>query len=230
MITLKAHGVVTHWEFPKRLRTCPITSCRKFSDDRSGAIDHFKLQHAENSILCSLCNKPVYCKQKSHYASHYRSLHPEVKQIPFDFGQQREHSMKRAGPTKKYAFITKSKRFLRPRFTNNFLYKQNNKKVNASIILRGCSQVTRWLVSETLKECPMNGCRKVFETQKLFITHFKEQHAKEAILCKLCVKPITAKYKISFIKHYKSNHLGEEVPFGLKNPQIRNRRTQARHV
>lgn len=119
MITLKGHGVVTYWQFPKRVRTCPISSCRRFCTDRLAAMDHFKSQHAEHSILCTICKKPVVCKQKSHYASHYHSLHPGVEQIPFDLSQKREHPIEKAAPTKKVC-IYNSIFLISPRLINNF--------------------------------------------------------------------------------------------------------------
>lgn len=104
--------------------------------------------------------------------------------------------------------------------------------MNDSIILRGCNRVTRWLVPETLKKCPMNRCREVFKTRRAFITHFKELHAMHAIFCELCVEPIPAKYTIAFNKHYESKHPGVKVPFGFKKSpnQINNRKRQANHV
>lgn len=81
------------------------------------------------------------------------------------------------------------------------------------VTLYGCGYITQWRFPMHLKECPVRGCRLQFKNRQNTIAHYKKVHAKNAILCSLCNKPIAAKQASLFIKHYRRMHPKSSVPF-----------------
>lgn len=96
-ITLTALGVTTHWQFPKSTNTCPVPGCKKNFPNRAAAIAHYRAQHAKHSICCPICDKPISSYRTYDFVVHYRRIHPDVKQIPFNLGQNIEQSIKVEG-------------------------------------------------------------------------------------------------------------------------------------
>lgn len=84
MITLHGCGQITYWRFPQNIKQCPKISCLEDFDSRLDAIDHYRQQHAEKAILCTLCNKPISTLQAWNFEDHFRRMHP-FKTIPYDF-------------------------------------------------------------------------------------------------------------------------------------------------
>lgn len=89
LITLKACGVVTIWQFPENTRECPAKGCQKQFDIRSQAIEHYQHTHANGSILCPLCNKPIRADGPYVVFNHYERFHPHAK-MPYQFSDRRK--------------------------------------------------------------------------------------------------------------------------------------------
>lgn len=94
VITLKACGHITKWRVPADIRKCPVLSCQQVFEDRPLFIAHYKEAHANGSIFCSVCEKPLRVSHGGKdFIRHYQIKHPN-HQIPFEFGHLRN-------PTKK---------------------------------------------------------------------------------------------------------------------------------
>lgn len=66
-------------------------------------------------------------------------------------------------------------------------------------------KIWRW---PNLTKCPTGGCGKTFETTAMAMEHYRETHAKFAILCEICDWP---KDKRQFARHsaiHQSKHGG----------------------
>lgn len=75
MITLCGLDRITKWRFPKNLSHCPVMKCLLTFETRSAAIDHFKVEHAHNHTLCSLCNKPISVLNERNWSRHHKRVH-----------------------------------------------------------------------------------------------------------------------------------------------------------
>lgn len=85
VITLNAFGIQTKWRIPSGLLKCPVNNCQQDFKTRSTLVSHYKEKHANGSILCKICDKPLrVLKNKRDYIIHFERLHPNHK-IPFDF-------------------------------------------------------------------------------------------------------------------------------------------------
>lgn len=90
MITLNGFGIQTVWQYPKNITYCTNRSCGCTFDNRSDAINHYKEQHADQFILCSVCTKPVAARS---FIKHYKNIHPH-NEIPADDIEMSKISMK----------------------------------------------------------------------------------------------------------------------------------------
>lgn len=50
-------------------------------------MQHFKNNHAEGSILCYECQRPIRVRNFENYVQHYQRLHP-FKKVPFAGGNE----------------------------------------------------------------------------------------------------------------------------------------------
>lgn len=91
IITLSGYGHTTKWRVPPDMNKCPVMKCQQVFKLRSDFLQHYKGQHAENSILCDLCDKPLCVYRAIDWNRHYQKLHPSHK-IPF--GKKRTRSGK----------------------------------------------------------------------------------------------------------------------------------------
>lgn len=90
LIELSGGGVTTLWQFPSNTTNCPVSNCEMAFGTRSLAIDHFKNQHAEHSIYCPLCDKPLTVHQFFDlFKSHYNQMHPNHT-TPYDLYAENE--------------------------------------------------------------------------------------------------------------------------------------------
>lgn len=97
LITLNGCGYITQWPFPPNIKQCPNHLCKEVFECRSTAILHYQEQHANHSILCNICNKPVLLAventtgraNKFNFINHYKRVHPNMK-IPYDFKNETE--------------------------------------------------------------------------------------------------------------------------------------------
>lgn len=234
LIILSGDGHITQWQFPKQLTYCPVLSCRIQFRNRSEAIAHYKERHAMNAILCSLCNKPIRTDTKNsskEFISHYRRMHPDAE-LPIDFeetskpleqndSKMREVCTVRARKTFDsiffrlhiFVFILKIHQFQNVDLSPQI--ERKNDKDNDLITLGGCGRITQWRYPNNLMQCPNVKCCKEFETRSNAIAHFKELHAKDAILCSICQKPIAAQYESVFIRHWERKHPQMKMPYGF---------------
>lgn len=90
-IVLNSCGIKSHWTVPVGMLKCPTLNCQKNFETRSDLIRHFKENHAEGSILCYECQRPIRVRRFDLYIQHYRRIHPFVK-VPFAEGDQDEQS------------------------------------------------------------------------------------------------------------------------------------------
>lgn len=66
-----------------------------------------------------------------------------------------------------------------------------------------------WLFPET-NSCPNGHCSTVNKSRKAAMIHFQERHAKDAILCEVCNKPIAQKRH--FFNHFLNMHPKNPLP------------------
>lgn len=86
-IVLSSCGIESHWTVPAGMLKCPTARCGQIFKMRSDFIRHFKAKHAEGSILCYVCQRPIRITQFDQYVLHYHRVHPFVK-VPFTDGIQ----------------------------------------------------------------------------------------------------------------------------------------------
>lgn len=80
LITLSGLGQVTYWRFPPNDKRCPVLKCQQNLESRSLAIAHYRKQHANNSIFCRPCNKPLHDINNLCIAiNHFNINHPREK-------------------------------------------------------------------------------------------------------------------------------------------------------
>lgn len=61
------------WKFPMT-NICPKFKCAHLFSSRSTAMIHYREKHADDSILCEICVKPV---GKSYLIGHFNKVHPQ---------------------------------------------------------------------------------------------------------------------------------------------------------
>lgn len=81
------------------------------------------------------------------------------------------------------------------------------------ITLQGCGITTKWKFPPKLTTCPVQRCKQTFRTRALAIVHYKQLHAKHAIHCSLCDKPISAHSFVQFKSHYNCWHPYQKIPY-----------------
>lgn len=86
LITLNGCNQITQWQFPADIKHCPVQNCRAAFGIRSDAITHYKKRHANHSVLCSVCVKPIITHKIKDYLTHYERVHPSIP-LPNDFPQ-----------------------------------------------------------------------------------------------------------------------------------------------
>lgn len=79
LIMLNGLGETTFWQFPKRINHCPVLGCGLTFPTRSEAIAHYKVKHANQFILCSICLKPISTRKTGNLKAHYQSMHPDTE-------------------------------------------------------------------------------------------------------------------------------------------------------
>lgn len=79
LIMLNGLGETTFWYFPKHINHCPVLGCGLTFPTRSEAIAHYKMKHASQFILCSICVKPISTRESGRVKAHYRTMHPDAE-------------------------------------------------------------------------------------------------------------------------------------------------------
>lgn len=99
-VILTGCGQICKWMWPKNLNKCQVPMCQADVKNRREAIKHFRKAHASRSLLCHLCDKPIYATSPYLYKRHFNRIHPNMK-IPFDFNGKINHSTNSKSHTKK---------------------------------------------------------------------------------------------------------------------------------
>lgn len=86
LIMLRGCGQVTEWRFSKDLKQCPVNKCNLEFETRQEAIAHYKMIHANNSIFCTLCAKPICTGTTGKFLVHHGRMHPNEK-VPYNLGK-----------------------------------------------------------------------------------------------------------------------------------------------
>lgn len=89
--------------------------------------------------------------------------------------------------------------------------RETDDEVDDLITLEGCGQISQWRFPRDVSRCPVRNCTETFEFRSVGIAHYKEQHAKNAIFCLICQRPVLTKSLSFFINHYREKHPGEEL-------------------
>lgn len=92
-ITLSGCGQMTGYHFPN-IKVCPNRSCSKKFKDRLQTMNHFREQHADSSIFCYICQKPICSQARMYFIRHYNRMHPNMK-VPYDFDNSEKSPLKR---------------------------------------------------------------------------------------------------------------------------------------
>lgn len=94
---------------------------------------------------------------------------------------------------------------------------QNNNGEDDVVTLSGGGHITQWNFPDTTL-CPVMNCRLRFQNRSQAIEHYREKHAKFAILCSICDKPIRVDTnKNGFIYHYRATHPNHPLPFDFES-------------
>lgn len=117
VITLSGLDVITKWRFPENLSKCPVSNCSLPFDARSDAIAHYRVSHAENNILCSICDEPIPVPvSKKQLVAHYEKVHSTgTKNV--GVVERWKTSRRMPCPLKDCTFRTKRKHKLRKHWT-----------------------------------------------------------------------------------------------------------------
>lgn len=76
LITLSGFGQTTYWIFPSNITHCPVGRCKAVFEERFQAIQHYKQSHADISIVCPKCDRPVVARKRKDFLTHYARRHP----------------------------------------------------------------------------------------------------------------------------------------------------------
>lgn len=84
VVILTGCGHISRWIWPKNLNKCQVRNCHANVKNRREAINHFRETHAQVSILCPLCVKPIYAPSPYTYKRHHDRIHVNMT-MPYDF-------------------------------------------------------------------------------------------------------------------------------------------------
>lgn len=97
-IILTGCGQISQWIWPEHLTKCQVRTCHSNIKSRREAIKHFRDTHANVSILCPLCDKPIHAPSPYQFKRHFHRSHPNCE-IPFVFNGSDQSAMSK-GQTK----------------------------------------------------------------------------------------------------------------------------------
>lgn len=80
LIISNGFGVTTCWRYPEDINYCLNLGCGLIFENRSDAIKHYKRQHADHFVFCSICTKPV---SVDNFKRHCKNIHRNGE-IPTD--------------------------------------------------------------------------------------------------------------------------------------------------
>lgn len=81
------------------------------------------------------------------------------------------------------------------------------------ITLEGLGQIVQWRFPN-VNRCPVDSCKKAFDSRSKAIDHYKQNHTKDRILCTICDEPIKATVSDSrnALRHFQDLHSNKEIP------------------
>lgn len=217
LILLEGCGQLTQWKFPAELKMCPVKKCGLQFTVRMDAITHYKNLHAKDSVLCSICDVPIYAERLKDFEKHYHALHPDVDfKLKFD-GNTTQVVCNLVNDAYSVIFVDNICNLFHLALQINGAddedVEEESKDVDL-LTLSGCGYITKWRFPQDLKNCPVLRCRKLdFPSRSDAIAHYKLKHAKDAILCHPCNKPISAPHRQGFKLHNDSMHPNIKDPF-----------------
>lgn len=184
LIKLEGFEQITYWRFPENMTSCPIKGCKRAFQYRSSAIEHYQKIHATDSILCTICDKPVASLYISFFVKHFREKHPDVE-LPDNIREKlKEETLQNDSVNMDDAYDL--------------------------IKLTGCDLITYWPFPKDITKCPSYHCKTEFGDRYLAIAHYKRQHAKKSVFCSVCERPISASHISSFMQHCEKVHPNEK--------------------
>lgn len=190
MIALNGWGQITYWQYPKQSSQCPVQNCRKSFKLRLTAIAHYKKQHSQSAILCSLCNKPICVNMIDAFEIHHHRVHPGVE-VPSEF-------------TAKSLRYTRRAVQWEPLQSNDSVIENDHDDGDDMIVLRGRGNISKWLFPNTT-QCPVMNCRLKFNSRSAAIAHYRSKHAGHYMMCTTCKKPISvannSNWKVHCLTH-----------------------------
>lgn len=198
LIVLEGCNQITKWHFPKDIKNCPVHMCDFSCSSNSACRNHFKKIHAKHSICCPECNKPYVSIKPHNFLIHFRKAHPS-SQIPFNLDQSTSFTVNKEND-------------------DNDDESDNNADDDI-ITLNGCGITTKWRLPAGCLKCPVLNCQQSFEKRSNLVCHYKENHAKRSILCKICDKPlrVSKNTPTDYINHYNRLHPNHNIPFNFAN-------------
>lgn len=100
---------------------------------------------------------------------------------------------------------------------------KNTVEEDDRIELIGLGRKTYWKFPEHINNCPAFGCGLTFPARSGAITHYKEKHVTNFILCSMCVKPISAR---GYQKHMENVHPDGKVQMKIGKKTLRTIKTE----
>lgn len=106
-----------------------------------------------------------------------------------------------------------------------FLYKELSEDMsdNELISLGELTEyeTTEWRFPDT-QNCPLRSCAIHFESRKIAMEHYRENHAKHAVLCEICNYPImllSATHHL--VGHFARKHPNVEPPQKVETDRVK---------
>ncbi|XP_031628229.1 uncharacterized protein LOC116344008 isoform X3 [Contarinia nasturtii] len=187
LITLNSNGIETQWRFPPNMNYCPVLNCRIQFGIRYDAVQHYKKRHANQAILCNICNKPISTKSTYEFKKHYSKLHPNTD-LPYGLTELPPKPCGLSNKKKKVKVAVKNKN-CKPAQTDDA---KRNSKETVSINSTETSKKTHTIKAQSQKrwenhqhqdahfidgiQCPLKACN--FEANQLtdIRSHWNEAH------------------------------------------------------
>lgn len=203
LVQLRGLNVKTLWRFPDTTN-CPNQKCTHRFATRMEAKRHYVDVHARNAIMCMRCDKPIVA---SYYENHFKRKHPN-EAVPFDLHKTHEGTD-----------------------DENDTNDDDDDDADSNLIrLKGGGIISYWQLPPNLNRCPVAGCRIVLENNAALKQHYKQKHAKHAVLCEPCGYPFLARRPKYFREHLKKIHpnMVHSFDVGSTIRKVRKERKQVR--
>lgn len=189
---------------------------------------HF-VDTSNGMIPCSLLFQLIVCDLPirslltlNDFRKHYQNKHPHHR-IPFETGtrgffprkqQQQQTSKVNYSKCCLNFHVYQLKNFTFQMYFQSEVFGDDDEETDDVIVLSGLGQKMKWQFPKGLTRCPVNRCPASSMDRAILIQHYRQLHAKTAVFCELCRKPIcTRNRKQKFIEHYQIHHPNVAAPF-----------------